>query len=329
MPPNSVTPRDLEDAAKAAFGRGRRLERVERLAGGTMKGVYRLTLDDATTAIAYSWAESENYWPPSRHRGARIEPFISGEGLDLYQSAHAKLASLGLRVPEIYLVDRERAYYPADLALLEDFPGENLASLLARDPEAAKPSLERFREALAAMRAHRAPTYGKVLDVDAGGKPAGTSAVDAVMELSLRNLDEAAARDQRIAQARDRLEKRLRELEAAVTPRPDYSIVHGELGLEHVLLDRRAEPVVIDIENLMYFDAEWEHAHLRVRLNDRYPLVEAPGLDPVRNDLYMLAQRLFLTAGPMRLLEGDFPDRAFMEEIIEWNLTCALAIVAD
>jgi hypothetical protein len=41
----------------------------------------------------------------------------------------------------------------------------------------------------------------------------------------------------------------------------------------------------------------------------------------------MLAQRLSLTAGPLRLLDGDFPDRAFMASIAESNLNEALALI--
>lgn len=47
-------------AARAALGGGRRLEAVERLAGGSRKGVYRLTMDDTTTVIGYLWEDSEN-----------------------------------------------------------------------------------------------------------------------------------------------------------------------------------------------------------------------------------------------------------------------------
>ena len=36
---------------------------VSRLRGGSKKGAYRLFLDDDSTAVAYVWAESENYWP--------------------------------------------------------------------------------------------------------------------------------------------------------------------------------------------------------------------------------------------------------------------------
>jgi len=50
----------------SALGGGRRLDRVECLAGGTQKSVYPLMMDDATTAIAYLWEASENYWRRAR-----------------------------------------------------------------------------------------------------------------------------------------------------------------------------------------------------------------------------------------------------------------------
>ena len=77
----------------------------------------------------------------------------------------------------------------------------------------------------------------------------------------------------------------------------------------------------------MYFDAEWEHVFLQIRLHDAYRLLAADGLDEDRLRLYMLAQRLSLTAGPLRLLDGDFPDRSFMAGIAEHNLKQALELI--
>src|SRR6266852_3315884 len=103
MAPREVRRNELAGAARAALRGGRRLVAVRRLAGGTSKGVYRLTMDDATTAIAYLWEESENYWPAAAGDNDLTEPFSSGGGLDLFEIAHARLASLGLRVPDVYL----------------------------------------------------------------------------------------------------------------------------------------------------------------------------------------------------------------------------------
>jgi Phosphotransferase enzyme family len=326
--PRKVTRKQLAEAAEGALGGGRRLESVERLAGGTKKGVYRLGMDDATTAVAYVWDESENYWPRTEHDGDLADPFSPGLGLDLFEAAQSRLAALGLRVPAVHLVDRDRACYPADLAIVEDFPGENLMDLLDRDPSAAKPTVARLAEALEAMRCHRAPSYGKVAFVDGGGTSRGTSCADVALGFGLRNLDEAASRDQRIASARGRLEERLRELAAAVRPRAEYAAVHGELGLDHVLVDADGNPVLIDIEEMLYFDVEWEHVFLRIRLGDDYRLLAVNGLDEDRMALYMLVHRLSLTAGPLRLLDGDFPGRAFMQGIAEHNLNEALALVS-
>ncbi|MEU4116021.1 aminoglycoside phosphotransferase family protein, partial [Kitasatospora sp. NPDC028055] len=60
---------------------------------------------------------------------------------------------------------------------------------------------------------------------------------------------------------------------------------------------------------------------------ERYAALARPGLDPRRLDLYMLAMRLSLVAGPLRLLDGDFPDRAFMQAIAEYNAKEALALL--
>ncbi|MEU9955063.1 phosphotransferase [Streptomyces sp. NPDC050982] len=317
----------MAGAARAALGGGRRLGAAERIAGGSKKGVYRLVMDDATTAIAYLWDDAENYWPTAEGDDDLTDPFAPGLGLDLFQAARTRLDALGVRVPAIHLVDRDGAHCAADLAIVEDLPGENLEDLLARDPSAAAPVMARLGESLEAMRRHRAPAYGKVAVVDGGGSSLGTSCEAVVLDRALRDLAEAASRDPRIAGARDQLEERLRRLAAEVRPRTEFAVVHGELGPDHVLVDAVGNPVAIDIEGLMYFDVEWEHVFLRIRLHDAYRPLEVDGLDEDRLALYTLAQRLSLTAGPLRLLDGDFPDRAFMTCVAEYNLTQALELI--
>ena len=329
MAPKVVTVDQLARAAAAAFGGGRTLSGLERLRGGTQKGVYRLTMDDASTAIAYLWEASENYWPATPWDGNPADPFGpgSGFGLDMFEPAWKRLHTLGIPVPELYLADRDREYYPADVAIVEDCPGENLMELLARDPQAAAAPLRQLAEALDEMRRYRAPAYGKVAHIDGGGTPSGTSCESTALEFGLRCLSDAAARDTRIAGARDRLEEKLHELAAPVRPRAEYSLVHGELGLDHVMIAKDGRPVLVDLDNLLYFDVEWEHVFLRIRLHDDYRYLAVDGLDEDRLALYMLIQRLSLTAGPLRLLESDFPNRAFMQSIAEHNGNAALAWV--
>ncbi|MEU3278043.1 phosphotransferase [Streptomyces antibioticus] len=124
--------------------------------------------------------------------------------------------------------------------------------------------------------------------------------------------------------ARDRLRDRVRELHGAVRPRPASSLVHGELGPDHVLLTVDGEPVLIDVEDLGYCDAEREHVFLELRFGPWYDVLRAPGLDPYRLALHRLALHLSLVAGPLWLLDGDFPDPAPMRQIAEFDLRRAL-----
>lgn len=79
----------------------------------------------------------------------------------------------------------------------------------------------------------------------------------------------------------------------------------------------------------MFFDVEWEHAFLELRFGEHYRwLRPGPGgLDEPRLRLYRLAMYLSLVAGPLRLLDGDFPDRVPMLAIAEANVGRTLAFL--
>ncbi|MDG4790913.1 phosphotransferase [Micromonospora sp. WMMD1102] len=341
----------LAALVRDGLGTDRRIEGLTRLRGGTKKGVYRLGLDDRSTVVAYVWSPDENYWPerrrpagddPSDTAGRADDPardvFGDASGSELFEAADAILAAAGVRTPEVLLLDRSRSRYPADVALVEDVPGPNLEQRLAADPVRAAGTLARLAELLAAMRDCRGTRLGKVATLarptdgtdrtaDASTPVSGASAsvsgasapqpsaVEVVRDRALADLAEAARRDGRIAGDRVRLTELLSGLSAGIAPRTTYGLVHGELGPDHVLVDADSEPVLIDIEGLMFFDVEWEHVFLRLRFGEHYSPLAVDGLDERRLRFYQLAQHLSLVAGPLRLLDGDFPDRDFMRGI--------------
>jgi hypothetical protein len=317
--PRQPVRRDRLEAVIGAFDRRRRLVAVQRLRGGTKKGVYRVTLDDDSTVVVYLWDTAENYWPDNPVAGDASDPFAPADGLDLFESARDALDRLGVRTPRLHFADRSRALVPADVAVLEDVPGPTLEGLLRDDPQAAGPVLHRLGDALRTMHQQRLPRFGRVGLVDRGGATAG-SCERLVLDRALRDLADARGREALPPDAADRVGDRLHERFAAVVPRQEYGLVHGELGPDHVLVDGQGRPAVIDIEGLMYFDVEWEHVFLRLRFEQHYGPLAAPGLDGHRLRFYALAMHLSLVAGPLRLLDGDFPDRAWMLSIVEWNL---------
>src|ERR1700752_3869287 len=113
--------------------------------------------------------------------------------------------------------------------------------------------------AMAAMAAIRSPSLRKVAFVDAGGRFSRRSCERIMLDRALAQLSEIAGRDRRAAGTQGHLEETLHSLAEPIKPRAASALVHGELGPDHVLLDRRGEPVLIDIEGAKYFDVETEH----------------------------------------------------------------------
>ena len=316
----------LAGVVQAVFGAGRRITGLDRLPNGSKKGVYRLTLDDRETVVVYLWNESEDYWHGVLPEAAAdpANPFSHASGLDLFEAASRRLESLGVRSPRLLLADRSRALYPADIAVVEDIVAGTLEGLLDRDPAAAESAMARLADSLDAMHRCQAPRFGKVALVDGGGTSAGKSCEQAVLDRALAETAEIAAGDPRAAADQAALEDKVRELAARVEPRSEIGLIHGELGPDHVLVDRHGEPVLIDIEGLMYFDVEWEHVFLRLRFGDHYQRLHRTGLDEHRLRFYQLAMHLDLVAGPRRIAQSGHPDRAWFLDIADYHLQRAV-----
>jgi Phosphotransferase enzyme family len=316
----------LRPVVRAVFGAGRDVTSVERLPGGSKKGAYRVIVDDGVTVLVYVWNPAEDFWqgvlPPGA--GDPLDPFSHASGLGLFEAAARRLAAAGVRCPRLLLADRSGELYPGDVAVVEHVPGGSLEAVLERDPAAASRPLAVLAGWLASMQACQAPAFGKVAVVDAGLTSHGGSCAQVVLERALREVDEISGRRERAAREAGRLSELLRALAEPLQPRGRSGLVHGELGPDHILLDRDGDPVLIDIEGAMYFDAEWEHAFLRLRFGDHYPLLGDPALDQDRLRFYQLAQHLDLVAGPLRIADSGHPEREWFLNLAGYHLDQAL-----
>lgn len=316
----------LRPVVRAAFGRGRRLLKAERLDGGSKKGVYRLTMEDGRTALAYVWDESEDYWQGVLPEGADdpADPFSHASGLGLFEAAAHRLSAEGVRCSEILFTDRSRTLYPADIAVVEDVTGGSLEALLETDPASAERPLSVLADWLTALSAVRSPVLGKVAFADEGGRSSWTSCEEAALDRALTELAEIVTRDRRLAGAQGRVEETLRSLAGQIEPRTAWGLVHGELGPDHVLLDRRGEPVLIDVEGAKYFDVEAEHVWTRMRFGEHYAKLDRDGLDEDRLRFYQLCMHLDLVAGPLRIADTSHPERDWFRDLAEHHLQMVL-----
>lgn len=291
---------------------------VEQLRGGSKKGVYRVRLDDDRSVVLYSWDATENYWPADG-LDAGTEPFADASGPTRFRDGYDELCRIGVPTPELLAFDGSGADLPFAVAVVEDIAGGSLETRLAHDPERSPVGLDRLAAATARMHATRRRDLG----TRAHPLP-GVSCEQVAAQRARRHVDAAALVLPELAARRTALQDAVDRLLDAVPPRHDYRLLHGELGPDHVLLDAADRPYLIDIEGLMYFDIEWEHAFLRLRFGEHYEPLRVDGLDEDRLCLYGLCLRLSLVAGPLQLLGGDYPEQDEMAAIMRANCSAAL-----
>jgi Phosphotransferase enzyme family len=316
----------LSAIAAAAFGAADRIVSADRLPNGSKKGVYRLTLESGTSAICYVWSDSEDYWHGVLPEAAEdwANPFGHASGLDLFEAAERRLAAVGVRTPRLLLADRSKELYPSDFAVVEDITGGTLESLLDQDAAAAGPVLARLAESLEAMQGCQAAGFGKVALIDGGGASTAATCEQTVLDRALAEVVAIAAGTPGAAAGQAELDNKLRALAARVEPRTQYKLIHGELGPDHVLVDKHGAPVLIDVEGLLYFDIEWEHVFLRMRFGEHYQHLRRTDLDEHRMRFYQLAMHVSLVAGPLRIAATDHPERDWFLEIADYHLQRAL-----
>jgi len=148
---------------QTALGSAHRIASLTRLRGGTKKGVYRAVLDDRSV-IVYVWDTSENYWPagdPDLANDAS-DPFADASGADLFAASHQYLWSLGVRTPELYLLDTSRAASPADIAMVEDIQGGTIEEHWQRQPDDAARITSELGEMLRTIHARRNSRFGNL-----------------------------------------------------------------------------------------------------------------------------------------------------------------------
>jgi hypothetical protein len=293
---------------RSTFG-AREVTGFGRLDGGTAKGVYRVTFADGGTVLIYRWDADENFWPVRTVIDGG--PFGGNPCRDAFVARHSLLTGLGVRVPRLL------GLAGSDLALVEDVRHGTLEDLLTRDAAAGRETLGRLRETLRAMHTHTSADFGFP----------GRTCAEFALARGRRALAEAVARVPRIAAIQEPAGYELSRRYAAVQPRSVHGVIHGELGPDHVMVDDSGDPVLIDIEGTLVFDVEWEHAFLELRFGPLYPKLHTVELDEPRMSLYRLVHYLSLVAGPLMLLDGDFPQPEGMRQIAEWNIERVLSAV--
>ena len=312
---------DLQDYARKVFGAGYVVDQVSKMHGGAQKVVYKIDFRNGFSCALYVWDLSMNYF---QEEIAADDMHVKSYGSDLFALNNKYLTELGIRTPALYDMNTERNRYSFDYALVEYIEGHKAevyfdhSDLRVRDRV-----FQQLGEMLASMHTTERQCYGNAhTNVMSTGE---------CHLLQLENVkSQLAYASQYIDSLRDHQSKlldTLHELESRIQPRTCYGFIHGELGPDHVLVNERLEPYLIDIEGAMFFDIEHEHSFLEFRFGDFYRYLKNDSLDPARMSFYRYHHHISLTSGGLKLLHRGFPDQQFARQLAVHHAESALRYI--
>lgn len=312
---------DLQDYVWKVFGADYLVDNVSKMHGGAQKVVYKIDCSNGFSCVLYVWDLTMNYF---QEEIACEDIHEKSYGSDLFELNNKYLTEHGIRTPALYDLNKERNLYPFDYALVEYIDGHKVEVYFHHsDSRVQDKMFQRLGEMLTSMHTTERHIYGKA---NQSGMNTGKCHL-LQMENAKVQLSYASQHMDSIRFNQSKLLDTLYELESRIKTRTQYGFIHGELGPDHVLVNDRLEPYLIDIEGAMFFDIEHEHSFLEFRFGDFYRYLKNDTLDPYRMLFYRYHHHISVTSGGLKLLRRGFPDQQFAKQLAVHHSQCALRFI--
>jgi aminoglycoside phosphotransferase (APT) family kinase protein len=309
---------ELLSHARARFGSSCELETVEKFVGGVRKQTFRVQLRNPSVRFLFAvWDREKSYFPERETAG--FEGSHSDVNAPHAFHAHTEyLLGVGINVPQILHFDRlESGHYFAFVELIEgsDYGTFGLAASSGEKQLVLNNLSGQVRRLHSEVRSYP----GGVFEDYSADR---LSPQDESCDVALVEIEAAAESEPWVAQHQEAIAEKLAGLRAAIEPRHEFRLLHGELDPGHILVrgdDLRV--YLVDIEGLGFSDLEGEHAFLKWRFSEEdYRYLARDDLDQDRLDYYKFRMHISHVYAGSRLLLHEHPAKEFSQQILSGNL---------
>lgn len=301
--------KDIQKEIERVFGESYKFMSMERILGGAQKGTYKIVCTNQFTFVLYIWDESCSYFVNS-----------NSEGFTSNSATHFKinqniLKVNGISTPDIYNVDISKSKYAFEYAFVEYIKGSELEVLLYNDKQITNEMLFDLRNNIEKMHGIKNDYVGDLLH----SKNIDFRCEDYIQNELSKELDYLFNNYEKINKMEDRIITVSNMLYQKIESRKEYSLIHWELGPNHVMVNESNKTFLIDIEGMKYFDLEYEHSFLELRFGDYYKYLKRNDLDENRMLFYRFYHHISCIAGAHQLLKNDYYDVVEVKGMISYN----------
>ncbi|WP_241781809.1 phosphotransferase [Paenibacillus sp. DMB5] len=318
-----LDPLALQEYIGQVFGSSYVVSGVSRMHGGAQKVVYKVDCTNGFSSVLYVWDLSMNFFQQEIEQNT-INAGSYGSGL--FASSNRFLKEHSIRTPALYDLNNDRTDYTFDYALVEYIDGQKAEAYFSHpDPEVKEHVLQQVGTLVTAMHNIKRNTFGapeQHRNVRKTGQCHLMLQDNAKLQLAY-----AVQYIDLINTNKEKLLDKLDELAARIGPRTEYGLIHDELGPDHLLVNERLEPYLIDIEGVRFFDIEHEHSFLEFRFGEYYRYLQNDSLDPDRMRFYRFHHHIALISAGLKLLHRGYPDQQFSRNLSRYHTELAMRYI--
>lgn len=285
--------------ARQIFGSTYILNSLERIFGGAQKYTYLGTASNGFKFIVYIWDKSTSYFYDDNPNAV----FVSSSA-ELFELNNKLMTKYGINVPKLYYMDRSRVEQPYDYALVEYIEGVDMDEVIARQPQRLEKVLVSLKRNMDQLHHIKSKEVGQLNQF----QPTTFNLIEFALKAAQENIDYLIQVDDENKVLYLKVSKLLEQLAQKMTERDEYTFIHGELGPNHVIVDKNNEAFLIDIEGAKYADIEEEVSFLKIRFGSYYDALVKETFDFNRMAFNHLCHCVGNLSGAMELKSKQYYD---------------------
>lgn len=283
---------------KEIFGNSFVLNRMTRILGGAQKYTYLAETDTGFCFIIYIWDKSTSYFTYNEK-----EDIFSSSSAELFKLNNDLMIQYNVLTPKLYFMDRSRGDQDYEYAFAEYIDGTDMDDIISRHSERLPKVLDSLKASITNLHKVKSEFAGQLNRMQ-------TEEFDIIgysFKLALKNIEYLKVADDSNRKLYMEVWEKLRELTRGLQKRQEYTFIHGELGPNHVMVDKYDNAYLIDIEGGKYCDLEEEASFLKIRFGKLFENLDN-GLDPKRMEFYHIGHCLNNLSGAIQLKLKDYYD---------------------
>lgn len=285
---------------KVVFGESFILNQMTRILGGAQKHTYLAETKSGFCFVIYIWDKSTSYFTYDED-----ENIFSSSSSLLFELNNNLMLQYNVLTPKLYFMDRSKGEQDYEYAFAEYIDGTDMDDIITHHEDRLPRVLSSLETSITNLHKIKSGFVGQLNRMQ-------TKEFD-VLEHSLRaaqkNIEYLKAADDSNKKLYMGVWDKLLKLSKIMEKRQEYTFIHGELGPNHVLVDKYDNAYLIDIEGGKYCDLEEEISFLNIRFGILLHNLEMDmDLDSDRLEFYHIGHCLNNLSGAIQLKLKNYYD---------------------